>query len=51
VKLAQYQKPGSDLRVLISADAATLHQQVLAVLDAIRAAGVDKVSFETKALK
>ena len=51
VKLAQHQKPGTELRVLISADAATRHQQVLSVLDAIRAAGVEKVSFETKALK
>jgi biopolymer transport protein ExbD len=37
-----------DPRVLIAADAEALHKQVLAVLDAVRAAGVEKVSFESK---
>jgi biopolymer transport protein ExbD len=49
VRLAQQRKTGTELRVLIAGDAATRHQQILAVLDAVRAAGVDKVSFETKA--
>lgn len=38
-----------DPRVLIAADSEAVHRQVLAVLDAVRAAGVEKVSFESKA--
>ena len=38
----------ADTRVLIAADAEARHRQVLAVLNAVRAAGVEKVSFETK---
>lgn len=34
--------------VLISADEESRHRQVLAVLDAVRSAGVDKVSFESR---
>ena len=37
-----------DTRVLIAAAAESRHRQVLAVLNAVRAAGVVKVSFETK---
>jgi biopolymer transport protein ExbD len=37
-----------DPRVLIAADAQALHRHVLTVLDAVRAAGVGKVSFESK---
>ena len=40
----------SEIRVLISADAEARHKQVLAVLNAVRDAGVEKVSFESKAL-
>jgi len=39
--------PGES-RVLISADAEARHKQVLGVLNAVREAGVEKVSFETK---
>jgi biopolymer transport protein ExbD len=39
--------PG-ETRVMISADEEARHKQVLGVLNAVRAAGVDKVSFETK---
>lgn len=39
--------PG-DSRVLIAADAEARHKQVLGVLNAVRDAGVEKVSFETK---
>ncbi len=35
-------------RVLISADAESRHKQVLGVLNAVRGAGVTKVSFESK---
>ena len=35
-------------RVLISADEEARHKQVLGVLNAVRDAGVEKVSFETK---
>jgi biopolymer transport protein ExbD len=35
-------------RVLIAADEDARHKQVLGVLNAVRAAGVEKVSFETK---
>jgi biopolymer transport protein ExbD len=38
----------AEARVLIAADAEARHKQVLGVLNAVRAAGVDKVSFETK---
>ncbi len=37
-----------DTRVLIAADQDSRHKQVLAVLNAIRDAGVEKISFETK---
>jgi biopolymer transport protein ExbD len=37
-----------DARVLISADQDARHRQVLGVLNAVREAGVEKVSFETK---
>ena len=39
--------PGES-RVLISADADARHKQVLGVLNAVRQAGLEKVSFETK---
>jgi biopolymer transport protein ExbD len=39
----------AELRVLIAAHADCRHQQVLRVLDAIRGAGIENVSFETKA--
>ncbi|MCF7731345.1 MAG: biopolymer transporter ExbD [Akkermansiaceae bacterium] len=38
----------ADTRVMISADAEARHGQVLGVLNAVRDAGVEKVSFETK---
>lgn len=38
----------ADSRVLISADEDARHKQVLGVLNAVREAGVEKVSFETK---
>lgn len=41
-------KPDENTRVLIGADQDCRHQHVLAVLDAVRAAKVDKVGFETK---
>lgn len=41
-------KPDEDTRVLIAADEDCRHQHVLAVLDAVRAAKIDKVGFETK---
>lgn len=41
-------KPDENTRVLIGADQNCRHQHVLAVLDAVRAAKVDKVGFETK---
>jgi biopolymer transport protein ExbD len=37
-----------ETRVLISADEEARHKQVLGVLNAVRDAGVEKVSFETK---
>ena len=37
----------NNTRVLIAADAEARHKQVLGVLNAVRAAGIDKVSFET----
>lgn len=39
--------PGES-RVLIAADAEARHRQVLAVLNAVREAGIEKVSFESK---
>ena len=41
----------SETRVLISADAESRHKNVLDVLNAVRAAGIEKVSFESKATK
>lgn len=38
----------ANTRVMISADAESRHRQVLGVLNAVREAGVEKVSFETK---
>ena len=38
----------AESRVLISADEEARHKQVLGVLNAVRHAGVEKVSFETK---
>jgi biopolymer transport protein ExbD len=38
----------SEARVLIAADEEARHKQVLAVINAVREAGVEKVSFETK---
>jgi biopolymer transport protein ExbD len=38
----------AESRVLISADAESRHKQVIAVLNAVRDAGVEKVSFESK---
>lgn len=40
--------PPDESRVLIAADAEARHKQVLGVLDAVRAAGIEKVSFESK---
>jgi biopolymer transport protein ExbD len=37
-----------ETRVLISADADARHRQVLAVLNAVRDAGIEKVSFESQ---
>jgi biopolymer transport protein ExbD len=39
----------TETRVLISADAEARHKNVLGVLNAVRAAGIEKVSFESKA--
>jgi biopolymer transport protein ExbD len=41
----------TETRVLISADADSRHKVVLDVLNAVRAAGIEKVSFESKAAK
>jgi biopolymer transport protein ExbD len=38
----------AEARVLIAADADARHRQVLAVLNAVRDAGIEKVSFESK---
>ena len=38
----------AEARVLIAADADARHKQVLGVLNAVREAGVDQVSFETR---
>jgi len=40
--------PTVDTRVMIAADAESRHKQVLSLLDAVKAANVEKVSFETK---
>ncbi|WP_367873814.1 ExbD/TolR family protein [Luteolibacter sp. Populi] len=40
--------PTDETRVMIGADEASMTGQVLKVMDAIRAAGIDKISFETK---
>jgi len=40
--------PNEDTRVMIGADEESKHKQMLAVLDAVKGAGVDKISFETK---
>jgi biopolymer transport protein ExbD len=40
--------PSLETRVLISADEDARHKQVLGVLNAVRDAGVEKVSFETR---
>lgn len=46
-RLKKDAKP-SERRVLISADEEAKHKQVLAVLNAVRSAGIEKVSFESK---
>ena len=40
-----------ETRVMISADAETRHRQVVGVLDAVKAAGVEKVGIETRGAK
>lgn len=40
--------PNEDTRVLIAADEESRHKQILSVLDAVKAAKIEKVSFETK---
>ena len=47
-RLQKEAAPG-ETRVLISADAESRHKNVLDVLNAVRAAGIEKVSFESKA--
>jgi biopolymer transport protein ExbD len=42
---------GGEMRVMISADAETRHRQVVGVLDAVKAAGVEKVGIETREAK
>jgi len=42
---------GGETRVMISADAETRHRQVVGVLDAVKAAGVEKVGIETRGAK
>ena len=42
---------GGETRVMISADAETRHRQVVGVLDAVKAAGVEKVGIETREAK
>lgn len=44
----QKQASPTETRVLISADSEARHKNVLAVLNAVRAAGIEKVSFESK---
>jgi biopolymer transport protein ExbD len=40
--------PTDDTRVMIAADGASLHEQVMGLMDAIRSAKIDKIQFETK---
>lgn len=40
--------PTEETRVMIAADGAALHEQVMTLMDAIRAAKIDKIQFETK---
>lgn len=40
--------PNDETRVMIGADEDARHKQVISVLDAVKAAGVEKVSFEMK---
>lgn len=47
-RLMREAAPG-ETRVLISADSEARHKNVLGVLNAVRAAGIEKVSFESKA--
>jgi biopolymer transport protein ExbD len=42
---------GGETRVMISADAESRHRQVVGVLDAVKAAGVEKVGIETREAK
>jgi biopolymer transport protein ExbD len=44
----QTESASQEARVLISADAESRHKIVLEVLNAVRAAGIEKVSFESK---
>jgi biopolymer transport protein ExbD len=46
--LAAEKKSKPDLRVIISGDAGTLHGDMIKVLDAVRAAGIDKVAFDVR---
>lgn len=46
--LLQKETTPLETRVLISADADSRHKNVLEVLNAVRAAGIEKVSFESK---
>jgi biopolymer transport protein ExbD len=39
--------PGEETAVMIGADEEAKHKQVMAVLDAVKSAGINKVSFET----
>lgn len=47
VRLKAEAKP-DETRVLIAADAEARHKQVLGVINAVRDAGIEKVSFESK---
>ena len=40
--------PTEETRVMIAADGAAMHEQVMTLMDAIRAAKIDKIQFETK---
>jgi biopolymer transport protein ExbD len=46
--LAAAKKANPDVRVFISGDEDARHGAVMQALDAVRAAGIDKVAFETK---
>jgi biopolymer transport protein ExbD len=46
----QVEAVGEETRVLIAADEDARHKQVLGVLNAVREAGVEKVSFESKSI-